>query len=59
MLRMEFDSDSDALIVLKPNITQCKNGVLRIPLGYEPTKTEWDAINYLMCEWDFTYEREE
>lgn len=58
MSRMTFESDADALIILKHNIKEVRNGVLKIPPGYDPTQTEWDAIHYLIDEWDFTYERD-
>ncbi len=56
---MEFESDGDALVILKPNVIEVRNGTLLIPAGYMPSQTEWDAIKYLQAEWDFEYVREE
>lgn len=57
--RMEFESDADALAILKPNVYEERNGILVIPSGYQPMQTEWDAIKYLVAEWDFSYIKEE
>jgi len=48
-----YETEQDALDAIAPNVTEVANGILKISPGYKPTKTDFEAINYLICEWDY------
>jgi hypothetical protein len=57
-LRKKFPGyDSEALEVIAQNFDVRGAGVIfKKNRHYEPTMREWDAVNYLIQEWDFAYE---
>lgn len=57
MSMREFENDADALNVLRQNFRQWHNGcICPKRAGYTPDHLEVDAINYLLEEWDFSYD---
>ncbi len=55
-LRKKFPgSDREALAVLKENFTETKGLISKKLATYKPTRREWDAVDYLIQEWDYAY----
>jgi hypothetical protein len=55
-LRAEFPGwDVEALAVLETNFTEEKGVFRKKDPSYQPTKREWDAIDYMFQEWDYMY----
>lgn len=52
---MTFDSDSDAWVQLGDNFID-NVGIIQPKPGYYPSAEDYDAINYLIVEWDYGYE---
>lgn len=50
-LRAKFDNDAEASIVLENAGWACDGGWWSMPT-HEPSEDEWDAITYLVHEWD-------
>jgi hypothetical protein len=55
-LRAQFDDDNIAWMVLQTNYAEHRFLIYPKVLGYEGTKKENDAIDYLCSEWDWAYE---
>jgi hypothetical protein len=55
-LRQIFSSDAEALAVLNKNFTVSRGGVIQPRVSeYKATSQEYDALDYLMMEWDYDY----
>ena len=55
-LRAKFPGhDSEALAVIEKNFVNDKGWISRKDVGYQPTDREWDALTYLIHEWDYAY----
>lgn len=59
-LHARFGDDSNAIqLLLSHNFTIDQQFIIRPPEGYIPTDEDNDAIDYLVLEWDYGYERKE
>ena len=59
MFSADWDDDRAAILYLRDRgIKEVQNGVLRIPYGRTLDEKDSAAIDYLVDEWDFTWERE-
>lgn len=57
-LRAKFADDSAAFEALGFNFFCLPGGVIYPKEGYVPNAHEWDAIDYLIMEWDYGYSSE-
>lgn len=55
-LRAKFEDDSDARDVLESAGWVCDGGWWDVP-AHEPTDHEWEAMQYLVEEWDHAIRR--
>jgi len=55
-LQKRWTDDSAALSHLAPNFTW-RGGMIRPRDGYTPTQEDYSAIDYLILEWDYGFER--
>lgn len=56
-LRAKFPGhDSEAMEVLAKNFTQSKGVYRKKDPNYKPNLREWDAVDYMIQEWDYGYE---
>lgn len=54
---MAYYDDAQALGTLSTNF-RWERGIVRPKVfGYDPTPEESNAISYLCCDWDYSYER--
>lgn len=52
---VKFNSDADALKILSKNF-KCDRGIItRKDVEYNITDAEYDAISYLISEWDYDF----
>lgn len=55
-LRAKFpDDDAEALEVIRENFNDDKGWITLKDPNYKPTEREWDAVDYLIQEWDYAY----
>lgn len=55
-LRAKFPGhDSEALEVIATNFNDDKGWITLKDPNYKPTEREWDAVDYLIHEWDYAY----
>lgn len=55
-LRAKFPGhDAEALEVLRKNFRDNKGCLSLKDPNYKPTEREWDAVDYLIHEWDYDY----
>lgn len=55
-LRRKFPGyDSEALEVIAKNFSEHKGLIKLLDSNYQPTEREWDAVDYLIQEWDYMY----
>lgn len=54
-LRAKFAHDGEAWAALGDNFTDTR-GLIRPKPGHKPTDREFDAIDYLVMEWDYAWE---
>lgn len=55
-LRDKFPGgDREALTVLEANFKHDAGVFTKKTHGYVPTEREWDALDYLLDEWDYGY----
>lgn len=58
-LRAMWEDDNAALTYLASRcIRERSNGILVIPFGHLLSQRDCDAIDYMVDEWDFSWERE-
>lgn len=53
-LRGQFEHDGAAWDVLRAHFTESR-GVIRPKNGHAPSAAEFEAIDYLVMEWDYAY----
>jgi hypothetical protein len=54
-----WEDDRAALVYLRDRgVREIKNGILLIPYGKTLDEKDGSAIDYLVDEWDFSWERE-
>jgi hypothetical protein len=52
----EINSDDEAHAILREHFRDDRGTLRPLKFGYRPTAKEWQAINYLLDEWDYAYE---
>jgi len=59
-LREKFPGyDAEALEVIAANFTETRGLIRRKSSSYLPNQREWDAVDYLIQEWDYVYSCED
>ena len=55
-LRERWHCDVCAFEQLGMNFKVTKGGIIKPKKNYSPSKVDYSAIEYLVCEWDYGYE---